>query len=226
MAPAGRFFSTRLNLGRFGASGGRDNLTRGVGNYFKSGYGGGGTAARRFGGTARSAGALLGALSGGAGAARTPEHDALEAAVQAGVGTEQIINVLIEAISPVDGTQDAEANRKALADSLSELVTQNPNADFLNLTPEQLNHLMALFVANDVFMRFSLDVGKAILEHAPSIPTGLSRIKEAKDYIREVVIAQFNKHLAAGTPPTKARMVSIVSSALRDAIEVFEGYAS
>jgi hypothetical protein len=226
LAPSGRFYSTRLNLGRYASSGDRDSLTRGVGHYFKSGYGGGGTATARFGGTAKTAGALYGALSGGGRAQRTPERDALEAAIKSGAGTEKVIEALIEAIKPVDGTQDAEANRKSLADALSELMTKHPAADLLTLTPEQLTLAMALFVANDVYARFFLDVGKAIIEHAPSVSTGLSRLKEVKEYIREVVIAEFKKLTSASMPTTRGQMVGIVSTALRDAIDVFEGYAT
>jgi hypothetical protein len=227
LAPPKRFQSTRVNLGKFASSGDRDYLSKGVGNYFKTGYGGGGTASGRFGGTAEAAGSLYGALSGGgAGAARTPERDALEAAVQAGAGTEEIIGALIEAIRPVDGTQDAEGSRRALADTLSDLMTKHPTADLLNLTPPQLTLAMALFVANDVYARFFLDVGKSIIEHAPSVSAGLSRLKEVKEYIREVVIAQFNKLIAAGMPANKVRMTGLVATVLRDAVEVFEGYAS
>ncbi len=227
LAPPGRFQSTRLNLGKFASSGDKDSLTRGVGNYFKSGYGGGGTASGRFGGTARAAGTLFGALAGGAGGvAATPERDALEAAVQSGAEPDAVICALIEAIRPVDGTQDAEGSRRALADTLSELMTKHPTADLLNLTPAQLNLAIALFIANDVYARFFLDVGKSIIENAPSVTTGLSRLKEVKEYIREVVIAQFNRSWVSGVPATSGRVLEVVASALKDAIEVFEGYAS
>lgn len=227
LAPSGRFQSTRLNLGKFASTGDKDWLSRGVGNYFKSGYGGGRTASGRFGSTARTAGTLFGALGGiGSGAARTPERDALEAAVRSGAGPDAVIGALIEAIRPVDGTQDAEGNRRALADSLSELMTKHPTADLLNLTSAQLNLAIALFIANDVYARFFLDVGKSIVEHAPSVTTGLSRLKEVKEYVREVVIAQFNKLWAAGVPATSSRTVEVVASTLKDAVDVFESYAS
>lgn len=227
LAPAGRFQAARLNLGKFSSSGDGDNLKRGVGSYFKTGYGGGHKASGRFGGTAQTAGSLFGALlGGGAGASRTPERDALEAAVRSGASPDQVITALIEAIRPVDGTQDAESSRRAMADTFAELMVKHPTADLLNLTSAQLSLAMALFVANDVYARFFLDVGKAIIEHAPSVSTGLSRLKEAKEYIREVVVAQFNKMPSAGAPTTKSRMIGVVATVLKDAIDVFEGYSS
>ena len=224
LAPAGRFRPTRVNLGGFAASGNGNKLKRAVGHYVKSGYGGRATAVKRFGGTARLAGALYSALSPGAGDRATPARDALEAAVQAGGPPEKIVTALVEAIRPIDGTQDAEADRKAIADALAELMTRFPDADLLSLTAEQLNMLISRFVAIDVFNRFFLDVGKTIIERAPSVVTGLSRLREAREYIRETVIAAFNKIVSASAALNRSRMVSLVSSALRDAFEVFEGY--
>jgi len=227
VAPTGRFQSTRVNLGKFASTGDRGYLSRGVGNYFKTGYGGGGTATARLGGTAQSAGTLLEILSAGrAGAPSTPERDRLEAAVRAGGGIETVVGVLIEAIRPMDGTQDAEGGQRALADTIAELMTKHPSADLLSLTPDQLNLTMTVYIATDVYLRFFHDVGKSIIDHAPSVSAGLARLKEVKEYIREVVIAQFNKLVAAGMPTTTNRMVRLVTNVLRDAIDVFEGYAT
>jgi hypothetical protein len=215
-----------LNLGKFASSGERSYLSRGVGNYFKTGYGGGRSASARLGGTAHSAGTLFGALTGGVGAERTPERDALEKAIRSGAPVENIIGVLIEAIRPTDGTQDAEGGQRALADTISELMSKHPNADLLNLTPGQLLFTMSCYVAYDVYLRFFHDIGKSVIDNAPSVSAGLARLKEAREYIREVVVAQFKKLSAAGMPSTKTRMVEMVSKVLRDAIDVFEGYAS
>src|SRR4051812_40653109 len=59
VAPPSRFNAARRNLGKFASSGKSESLKRGVGHYFKKGYGGGGTAVKRFGGTARTAGSLF-----------------------------------------------------------------------------------------------------------------------------------------------------------------------
>jgi hypothetical protein len=223
-APEGRFYATRVNLGKFASSGNADNLRRGVGNYVKGGYGGSGTAAKRFAGTAQTAGSLYDALSSGAAAKRSPERDALEAAFRSGASVAILITALIETLLPVDGSQDTELGRTSLAEASSDLLVRFPDADILNLTDEQRNMFVARYVAMDVYGRFFLDVGKHIIENAPSYTAGLSRLHEAKEYIRETVIAALGKMLAATQSLTKSRVITLVSTALRDAFDVFQGY--
>src|SRR5437773_4383576 len=67
IAPAARFGRARRNLGNFASSGDSRDMRRGLRHYVQSGYGGGGTGVRRFGGTASTAGRLYGALSSVAG---------------------------------------------------------------------------------------------------------------------------------------------------------------
>lgn len=224
LSPPSRFKSTRTHLTKFSTSGDKDSLRRGVGNYFKTGYGGGSTAVSRFGGTPRTAGALYSVLGGSGGS--SPERDAVLAALVPGASADAVITAVIEAITPIDGSQDAEATRDALADCLAELVDKNPNVDLLNLTAPQLNALVASFVAADVFARFKLDVGKAIIEGAPTTVVGVKRLREAWEYIRETVAAEFEKLSAGSQAITKERMSQVVVSTLKDAVAVFEEYAS
>ena len=196
-------------------------MRRGLGNYVRSGYGGSGTAARRFGGTASAAGALYRALGGGGAGAGQAAENALDAALYAGRDAGEVIDV----VRPIDGTQDAEAGCSAVRDALSELLTRFPNADLLNLTDEQRAFAIERFVAVDVFQRLTLDLGKAMFEKAPSAATALSRLKQVKDYVKETVAASFRKLRDTGRRLTSSSIGSIVRSALKDTFEVFEGYA-
>src|SRR5438046_2987996 len=60
IAPAGRFGPSRISLGQYARSGSADDMRRGLGHYVGKGLGGGGTATRRFGGTATTAGSIYG----------------------------------------------------------------------------------------------------------------------------------------------------------------------
>lgn len=120
IAPEGRFGGVRTSLGNFARSGDNGDLRRGLGHYVRSGYGGSNTATRRFGGTAETAGSFGHAFySTASGAADAP----VDAAALAGRSTEEIANAIIEAVRPIDGTQDAEAERAAMHDAMSELLT-------------------------------------------------------------------------------------------------------
>lgn len=225
IAPAGRFSGARRSLGSFARSGSARAMRRGLGQYVRSGYGAAGTAARRFGGTAASAERLHGALSAlAAGETSTPGGQ-LDPVLLAGLSAQEVLDALVEAVRPIDGTQDAEAGRAAMRDALSELLTRYPDADLLKLTAEQRAFAIERYAALDVFRRIDLDLGKSIRDKAPSATAALSRMKQVRDYVKESVAASFRRLREAGRAFTSGRVGQVVRDALRSAFEVFEGYA-
>lgn len=224
IAPPGRFGPSRISLGQYARSGSPDDMRRGLGHYVGKGLGGGGTAVRRFGGTARTAGALYGALSSAASGQAAAPGSPFDPALLAGRTAREIMDAAIEAVRPIDGTQDAEANRQAIRDALSELLNRFTDADLLNLSEDQRVFAIERFVAVDVYNRFRLDVGKAIQDKAPSIVAALTRFKEVKDYIKETVSAAFRQVRAAGQALNARRIPQLVSRALAETFRVFEDY--
>ena len=220
VAPPGRFRATTVNLSAFARDGGSGAMKRGVGQYFSRGYGGGGNAMRRFSGSARTADALYGALSGGAAGLGLPEQGVNDSA-----SAQAVMDAVTEAIQPVDGTQDAESSRAAIQDALSETLATYPDADLLNLTEEQKAFAIERYVAADVFRRFHLDVGRRIYLKAPNAVAAASRLKEVRDYVKETIAASFKSARDKGQRLLGGRVASIVRAALGEAIQVFEGYA-
>lgn len=200
-------------------------MRRGLGHYVRTGYGGSGTATRRMGGTASTAGALHGALSAAAAGQPAAPGSPLDPTLLAGRSAQEVMSAVVEAVRPVDGTQDAEAARVAIRDALSELLTRFPDADLLNLDPEQRSFAIERFTALDVYQRFNLDLGTAIRDKAPTATAALSRLKQARDYIKEAVAASFRRLRDAGRTITAGRVSQVVRDALRDTFQVFEGYA-
>jgi hypothetical protein len=78
----------------------------------------------------------------------------LDPALLAGRSVQEVMDAVVEAVRPIDGTQDAEATRAAIRDALSELLTRFPEADLLNLDPEQRSFAIERYSAIDVFRRF------------------------------------------------------------------------
>jgi hypothetical protein len=164
-------------------------------------------------------------LAGIASGQGVPAGSPLDPALLAGRSAQEVMDAVVEAVRPVDGTQDTEASRAAIRDALSELLTIYPDADLLSLTDDQRTLAVERYTAIDVFRRFELDVGKTIMDKAPSAAAALSRLKEAKDYIKESVSAAFRKLREAGRALSGGRVAGIVRDALNDAFQVFEGYA-
>lgn len=227
-APAGRFQGARLNLGKFasggsGGGGGRD-MRRGLRDYIRKGYGGRQTAVKRFGGTASTAGNLYGALSNIAGGQAATTGSPLDPSLLTGRSAREVMDAIVEAVRPADGTQDAEASRAAIKDALSELLTMFPEADLLSLTEDQRVIAIERFVAIDVYQRAMLDIGKDIQAKAPTATVALSRMKEVKEYIKQTVAASFRKLSGAGQRVTTGRVNQVVHAALDETFKVFEEY--
>lgn len=222
MAPAGRFNAARRSLGKFASDGDKREMRRGVRQYIRQGYGGKATAVKRFGGTVATAGTLYGALSSVAGGQAAAPGSPLDPALLAGKSAREVMDAVVEAVRPADGTQDAEASRLAIKDALSEVLTLFPDADLLDLTEEQRALAIEKFVALDVYQRAALDIGKKIQERAPTAVIALTRLKDVKDYIKQTVAASFKKLRTSGNTVNTKSVKQVVSSALHATFEVFE----
>jgi hypothetical protein len=224
-APARRFVGARGSFGKFArGSGDARYMRRGLRDYVRKGYGGRANAVRRFGGTAATAGGLYGALSSVSGGQAAAPGSPLDPVLLAGRSAREVMDAVVEAVRPADGTQDAEASRTAIKDALSELLTMFPEADLLNLTEEQRAIAVERFVAIDVYQRAMLDIGKAIQASAPTATVGLARLKEVKEYIKQAVAASFRKLRGNGQRVTTGRVNEVVRAALEETFKVFEEY--
>ena len=224
-APSNRFGGARRSLGDFARTGNRDDLQRSLGHYVRKGYGGASGTTHRFGGTAKTASTLGGVLERLAPGVAAPSDSALDRTLLAGRSAREVMDAIVDSTRPVDGTQDAEAERKSINDALAEMLTRFPEADLLDLTAEQREYAIERFTGIDVFVRFSLDLGKTILEKAPSADVALARIKEAREYIKECVSASFRQLRQAGQALSSGRIGQVVKRALEETFDVFASYA-
>jgi hypothetical protein len=99
-----------------------------------------------------------------------------------------------------------------------------PDADLLNLTDDQRAAVIERFVALDVFRRTALDVGKIIQDKAPTASVGAGRLKEVKEYIKQIVASAFRKLRNGGNRMTGGRVGQVVRDALAETLHVFETY--
>jgi len=225
LAPAGRFKGARTNINSFAKNGDTDKLRKGVGHYIKTGYGGSKTATKRLSRTINTAGVLfdfLSSISTGQTSSGEPFQD-LDIQSFTGKGEDEITDAIINAVRPIDGDLDSEASQDSIKEAFSELLEKEENTDLLNLTDEQRLFVVEKFVANDVFARFNLDMGKNILDSAPT-NIAASRLKEAKDYIREAVSAKFREKITKDTvSPFSIR--NLIQDVLTETFKIFESYA-
>lgn len=213
-----RFVSTRRSLSSYARTGDATRMRRAVSNYVRTGYGGSANLSRRLGSTsttARSLGRVLDPTDTGSG---------LDRAFLDGKSADEVMDAVVEASRPHDGTLDAESSREAIRDALSDLLKEFADADLLQLTGQQRAFAIESYAAHDVYRRFTLDVGKHLVANAPNATIGLSRLKQARNYIRQTIAESFRKLADAGQAMTRSNVRNVVASALADSLAVFEGY--
>ncbi|GAA5201999.1 hypothetical protein GCM10023346_47750 [Arthrobacter gyeryongensis] len=223
LAPPARFRGTRRALGAFCRTGNSQELRRAVGHYVRTGYGGSATMTRRLGGTAATAGRLGGVLQSG----RTPDGaDLRDAVLASGNDVNVVLDAIVDAASPADGSQDKESSRRAVRDALSELLVRFPDADLLALTDAQRVFVIERYAALDVYGRFCLDLHKTVLEKAADPATGLRRLSSIREFIVQHVSAAFRAVRERGASATTKSVARLTREALRETLGVFEDYTT
>ena len=222
-APPARFGNTRRALGGFASTGDRGQMRRSLGHYVRTGYGGAGSATSRHGGTARTAGTLWSTL-GGAGPDPATAAAEVDSTLLEGASADDVMDAVVEAVRPIDGTQDAEVERLAIRDALTDLLSDYPEAELASLEADQRAFVIERFTARCVFGRFHLDVGRTIQSRAPNVSTAFARLQEVRDYIDQAVAASFRSLNSTGRSLDSGRIGQIVHDALQETFEVFEAY--
>ncbi len=218
IAPDRRFVSTRRNLGGFAKTGDAVRMRRGIAHYVRTGYGGAGTMSRRLGSISTTARSLSRALD------PSTTDAGLDRALLQSKSAEEVIDAVVEAARPQDGTLDSEASREAIRNALSDLLGQHSDVDLLNLSDTQREFVIERYAAHAVYRRFALDVGKHLIDNAPNATIGLARLKQARSYIRQTIAESFRLIREAGKSMTTAAVRETVANALADSLSVFEGY--
>lgn len=223
-AERGRFGPARTSLGNFARTGSNGDMRRGVGHYVRKGLGGSRRATQRFAGTARTAGSLYDALSAAASGQAVAPGSPLDPALLSGRSADDIMDAVVEAVRPIDGTHDAEASRNAIHNALSDLLNRFPEAELLNLSVSQRVYVIERYMALDVYNRFRLDVGKTLQEKAPSPTAALSRFRDVKDYVIQTVASAIRRVEGSGQSLNAQRIAGMARQALLETFDVFEGY--
>lgn len=223
VAPRARFGGARQAFGDFARGGSRESLRKGLGRYTRRGLGGSKTAARRMGGAATRSGALYGALRSLSGTP-TPDAKQFDSSALSGLPARDVIDAIVQFVSPHDGTQDSEASQNAVSAALSDLLSEQPQVDLGALTPDNIDWVLERHLVYEIDYRVQLDVGKSILEKAPSPAIAMRRFDEIRGYIQETVASAFRQRRAAGSNLTTRETAAVAGRVLEDTFAVFEDY--
>ncbi|MGP9504321.1 Qat anti-phage system associated protein QatB [Specibacter sp. AOP5-B1-6] len=221
LAPPARFRDTRRALGGFVRSGDTRYLKRTLGHYVRTGYGGSDTMTRRLGSTAVTAGRLNQVLQSG----RVSDGDLLRnIALASGNDVNVVLDAIVNAASPENGTQDRESSRRAIRDALSDLLVRFPNADLLAITDAERAYVIERYAALDVYGRFCLDLQKSLMDKAPDTATALRRLRQVREFISQQVSAAFRTVREGGVLATVMNVSKLTTLALHETMRIFEEF--
>jgi len=223
LAGPGRFRSARRNLGEFSRSGNSESLEKGLGHYTRSGLGGSRQATARMARTAQNSGTLYGALNALSGRGTVPPELAIDLRALSGRSAQEITDTIAEAISPSNGSQDAEVNRESISQALRELIQENPDIDLIALTEEQIISVIESYIVYDICKRIEMDVGKAIFDKADPV-TAINRLDEMQNYVRQCVASSFRKVTPGASHLTQREASRIAREVVQSTFDVFEEY--
>jgi hypothetical protein len=176
------------------------------------------------GGAAVRSGALYDVLHSLSSNTLDPAQLGFDSRELAGRSAREIIDRVARFVSPSDGTQDAESSQRAVNEALSDLLNQDEIVDVTSLTKQQIEWVLERHIGYEIIHRIELDIGKAILDNAPSPSIAIDRLDEMRGYIQETVAASFRSYSQAGQTINRAEAAKLTSSVMIDTFAVFEEY--
>jgi len=174
--------------------------------------------------TTAAAGGFADVLSALRDGSPLPSNISLDPATLTGKSQQEIADAIIDAVTPTDGTQDAESSRDSAARAFAELLEINPSVDLTALPQDMVELFFERFLANDLIARIQLDVGKTVLDRAPDPATAVQRLETMQSFVKQ----EFNRVVQAlknaGQRLQQGNGKALGDAALKATLDIFEGW--
>lgn len=180
-----RFRSARRNFTKFASSGGSDRraLGRAVSQYVSQAAGGSGPAARRMGSSRGAAARIAGFLGDVSARGLQAALATFNLAGLAGRSAADILSALVEYFCPEGGSIDEGIARDAFMETVIDLADAGVT-DMANLTPDQMQTVLELYVAHTIEDRIYNDIGIKGVE----LPADVSAAEAVRDQLHEFIL--------------------------------------
>ncbi|AQR74209.1 Qat anti-phage system associated protein QatB [Sphingomonas sp. LM7] len=218
-----RFRSARANFSRFASSGGDDRraLGRAVSQYVSQAAGGSGNAARRM-GSSRGAAARIASFLGDV--ATRGLQTALanfNLAGLAGRPATEILSALVEHICPEGGSIDEGIARDAFLETVVDLADAGVT-DMANLTSEQMQTVLELYVAHTIEDRIYNDIGVRGVELPADVRAAEQVRDQLHDFIRGGVVDAFSEAAIDFTAIDPATIAQTIEQVYQSSFDILE----
>ncbi len=220
IAPKARFGSARRSMGEYVRSGSRDSVRRSLGHYSKTGMGGAQNVARRMRTSTKTASNFFNT-------SRSLRDDTtfslgkeISELKNRGANASEIIDAIVDHVCPNGGSADEISCRDSGTSALSEFMDQNPDADFGNLSDDQIWSLTAIYLGNEVFNRIQMDIGQAFEKQDVPYVDRVTRLNDMREYIQSEIAIQMDA--LRKTADQNVDMNQLFQDTIKNTFEVFE----
>lgn len=110
--------------------------------------------------------------------------------------------------------------KKALARYNSLKMDQNPDADFGNLSDDQIWSLTAIYLGNEAFNRIQMDIGQAFEKQDVPYVDRVTRLNDMREYIQSEIAIQMDA--LRKTADQNVDMNQLIQDTIKNTFEVFE----
>lgn len=220
IAPKARFGSARRNMGDFARSGSTDSVRRSLGHYSKTGMGGAQNVARRMRTSTKTASNFFTAFRSIRDDASFALGKEIETLKNRGADASEIIDTIVGHLCPKGGSVDEISCRDSGTAALSEFMDLNPDADFSNLSDDQIWTLTAMYLGNETFSRIQMDIGQAFERQDVPYVDRVMRLNDMREYIQSEIATQMDKLRKSADQDID--MNQLFQDTIKNTFEVFE----
>ena len=220
LAPKSRFGNARRSMGEYVRSGSIDSARKSLGHYSKTGMGGVQNVARRMRTSTKIASNFFNTFR----SLRDDTTFALGKEISElknrGADASEIVDVIVKHICPNGGSIDEVSSRDSGTSALSEFMDRNPDADFSNLSDDQIWSLIAMYLGNEIFNRIQMDIGQAFeIQDVPYVDRVI-RMNDMREYIQSEIATQMD--VLRKSVDQNVDMNQLFQDTIRNTFVVFE----
>ena len=220
IAPKARFGSARRSMGEYVRSGSKDSARRSLGHYSKTGMGGAQNVARRMRTSTKTASNFFNTFRSLRDDTTFSLGKEISELKNRGADASEIIDAIVGHVCPNGGSADEISCRDSGTSALSEFMDQNPDADFGNLSDDQIWSLTAIYLGNEVFNRIQMDIGQAFEKQDVPYVDRVTRLNDMREYIQSEIAIQMDA--LRKTADQNVDMNQLFQDTIKNTFEVFE----
>lgn len=222
VAPPRRFGNARRYMGEYAKSGDKGALRKALGNYSRNGMGGASNVASRMRVSTSAGAGLFDFLQGVRDSSDAGVRDWVSQLTSKNLSAHEIAEEIIEQVISVGGSLEEESCRDSMAQAMSELLSDNPDINLVNMDNDSIWTVLELFIANEAFNRVNLDMGQLFESAKYSPKEAVLRMNEMREYLKSEISAQIQDLKENTSNPTKGEINTLLQSAIQITFEVFE----